>query len=108
MFLLKAHAGVSSRAWGLHFGQNHHLHTYFVYASGEGSGEFAHMRRHAWAFTVRQCEMYQNLMFCLISLIPQEFLTTIQRLIKRRNGGYKIFIPFHYVINLNYYFNSKS
>ena len=42
---LNAHAEVSSGARGLNFVLSLHLHPYFVYASGEGSDETAHMRR---------------------------------------------------------------
>ena len=39
MPLMDAHAGISSKAGGLHYGLNLHLHPYYVYASREGCGE---------------------------------------------------------------------
>ena len=37
-----------SGARGHNFGMSHHLHPYLVYASSEGSGYSAHVRRIAW------------------------------------------------------------
>ena len=42
---LNFHTGVSRGTRGLNFGQCLHLHSYFVYASSECSGESAHMHR---------------------------------------------------------------
>ena len=42
---LNAQVDVSSGARGLKFGTSLYIHTYFVYASSEGSGESAHVRR---------------------------------------------------------------
>ena len=39
MPLMDAHADISSKAGGLHFGLNLHLHPYYVFASREGCGE---------------------------------------------------------------------
>ena len=41
---LNAHVYISSRTRGLNFGQSVHLDPYFVYASSEGSGEYAQRR----------------------------------------------------------------
>ena len=43
--LINANIDISSEARGPKFGMSLHLHPYFVYTSGEGSGESAHMRR---------------------------------------------------------------
>ena len=45
MLLINAVAGVSSRARGIHIDLHLHLHSYFMNASSEKSGESAHMRR---------------------------------------------------------------
>ena len=42
---LNAHACASVRVRGLRFGLSLHLLPYYVYASSEGFGESAHMRR---------------------------------------------------------------
>ena len=67
---LDPHADVYSGAWSLQFGLSLHLHTYFVYASSEGSSEYAHMRRLARAFIARQCDKSQNLMRWLKLIVP--------------------------------------
>ena len=53
MSIINDHADVSSEARGRIFGLSLHLHLHFVYASSEGPGESAHMRRLAWAFAAR-------------------------------------------------------
>ena len=50
---INARADVSSETRGLNFGLSLHLQPCFVYASREGSGESAHMRRLARSFTAR-------------------------------------------------------
>ena len=64
---LNAHADVFSGARGLNFGMSLHLNPYFGYASIEGSGEAAHLRRFACAFS-RKGGKYQHLMSLLIFL----------------------------------------
>ena len=46
-YTLSAHADISSGYAILNYGFGLHLHPYFVYASSDGSGESAHLRRHA-------------------------------------------------------------
>ena len=50
---LMLEAVVSSEAKGINFGLVLHLRPYFVYASSEGSGKSAHMRRLTWVFAAR-------------------------------------------------------
>ena len=57
-----AHAQLSSRARCLMFGRTLRLLPYFMCANSEGSGETALMRGLAWAFVVRLCDKYHNLM----------------------------------------------
>ena len=59
--LINAHPDVFKEARGLYFGLSLHLHPYFMYASSEGSGESAHMRRLAWAFAARWRDKYRKL-----------------------------------------------
>ena len=61
--LMNAHTDVFSGDRGLKFGLSLHLYPYFLYASSEGSGESAHMRRLAWAFTARWYDKYRNLTY---------------------------------------------
>ena len=56
------HAQLSTGATHLTFGQTLHLLPYFMCANSKGSGETAWMRSLAWAFTVRLCSKYHNLM----------------------------------------------
>ena len=51
---INVHAGVSIADSGRNFGLGLHLHSYFVYASIEGSDESAHLRRLVRAFVARQ------------------------------------------------------
>ena len=46
-----------------------HLHSYLAYASNEGSGESAYLRRLARAFVVQQCDTYRCLMYRLNILV---------------------------------------
>ena len=48
--LINAHADVSSKAMGLHFGLSLNQHPYLRYASSEFSGGSVHKRRHDVAF----------------------------------------------------------
>ena len=50
MPLINSHADISSCDTGLTFGPSLCLYPYIVFASKEGSGESAHMRRLARAF----------------------------------------------------------
>ena len=59
--IINAHGEVSSKARSLNFWQSLHVHLYFAYASNEGSGESARMRRLAWVFGARWCDTYRNL-----------------------------------------------
>ena len=56
-----AHADVSVSGLNFYLGLN--LYPYLVYASSEGSGESAHLRRLTRAFTARQGNKYQHLMY---------------------------------------------
>ena len=51
---LNARAYVSSGTIDLRLGPSLHPYLYFVYASNEGSGEYAHVRRLAPAFAARK------------------------------------------------------
>ena len=62
------HAQPSSWARYLNFGRTLRLLPYFMSAKREGSGETAPMRRLIWAFAVRLCDKYHNLMSWLILL----------------------------------------
>ena len=56
----------SSGARCLIFGRTLRLLSYFMWATSEGSGETARMRRLAWAFAGRLFDKYHNLMGWLI------------------------------------------
>ena len=47
MAIIIARAGASNKVTGLRLGLSLHQYLYFVYASGEGSGESVHMHRLA-------------------------------------------------------------
>ena len=51
MPLINVHADVSSGARYLQFGLTLHLQLYFMYASSEGAGEFAHMHKVVFSAT---------------------------------------------------------
>ena len=88
-FPLNAHADVFSGAKGLNFGMSLHLYPYFGYASIEGSGEVAHLRRFACAFVARKGGKYQHLMTLLIFLDTvnsEMFVAIIQNVKPSRNG----------------------
>ena len=52
---LNAKLDISNGARVLQFGTSLYIHTYFVYASSEESGESAHVRRLTIPFVARQC-----------------------------------------------------
>ena len=58
ILLINTYVDTSSKARGLAFGMNVHLHPYFVHASSKGSGESEHMPRLAGAFAAHQCDRY--------------------------------------------------
>ena len=60
------HAQPSSGTRCLIIGRTHCQLPYLRCANGEGSGETARMHRLAWAFGVRLCDKYHNLMSWLI------------------------------------------
>ena len=60
IFLLNSN-DVSSGTKDITFVPSLYLHPYFLYASSEGSGEYAHFRRLTWAFVARQSDKNQNL-----------------------------------------------
>ena len=59
--LIIAHAGESCEVRCLNVDLRLYLHPYFVHARSEGSGESAHMCRHARAFAARRCDEYRYL-----------------------------------------------
>ena len=63
------------------FGWTLRLLQYYMCAKSEGSGETARMRRLAWAFAVRLCDKYHNLMNWLKL---RWFLTNQHALTKRQ------------------------
>ena len=57
--IITAHAQSFRRARDLAFCLKVPLHSLLVWASSEGSGETAQMRRLAWTFAARICDKYQ-------------------------------------------------
>ena len=55
---IDTHADQSSRIRDLNLCTSLYLYSNVVYASSEGSGEYAHMRRLTRAFVARQCGKY--------------------------------------------------
>ena len=67
--LCKLNLQQSTGATCLIFGQTLRLLPCFMCANSEGSGEAAQMRSLIWAFAVRLCDKYDNLMSWLIYLL---------------------------------------
>ena len=64
--ILQMHMRSGARC--LIFGRTLRLLPYFMWSNSEGSGETARMRRLAWAFAVRLCDKYHNLMSWLVNI----------------------------------------
>ena len=60
--ILQTHAQQFTGATSLIFGQTLRLLPHFMCANSKGSDQTACMRSLAWAFAVRLCDKYHNLM----------------------------------------------
>ena len=69
------HTDVSSEARCQIICLSLNLHPYFVFASSQGSGEFAHMRKLTWAFVARKLWLVQNSRYAVRVYIYSYFFT---------------------------------